>query len=130
MIELERIQISLPPLIVLQQLRTDILANRSCLEMITEDGRGGWRRRAGNKMELVIPFIIPILNQLGQFKHCDMTMMVILMIIIIPLALLYASGWWSFPSRRKNHRNQIQVNGLQLMSMSVCGSSQAPLQPV
>lgn len=57
--------------------------------MKTEDGE---RRRPGNKMELVIPFIIPILNQLGQFKHCDMTMMVILMIIIIPLALLYAGG--------------------------------------
>lgn len=83
MIEHERIQISLPPLIVLQLLRTDILANRSCLEMMTEDGGG--RRRAGNKMELVIPFIIPILNQLGQFKHCDMTMMVILML----------DGWWS-----------------------------------
>lgn len=89
MIELERIQISLPPLIVLQLLRTDILANRSCLEMITEDGRGGWRRRRpGNKMELVIPFIIPILNQLGQFKHCDMTMMVILMIIITTRSLV------------------------------------------
>lgn len=39
----------------------------------------------------VIPFIIPIPNQLGDFKHCDKMIMVILLITV-----LFLFSLWSF----------------------------------